>query len=494
MSIHSKPELKINLGFTTPSISHKKINSVNLLSSNSRRYNPDNQKKCSNKGLLNLKSTSNINSHNNVINYNSNIMTKSGINKVMISQNLKNKRIEINLNKQNSPRIKYNKIIGDNALLFNKKQCTSHNNIKNIYNTNNNINFNINSSRQINHMKNQKSLNNINININISKISTFYKKTKDKDKKDIIIKKNYINSMNNSRNNDKKEENNDNLKNNNINDNDILIKNQSQGNFKKPINIKSYLINHYRNNWNNPKNVNNKNNLNNIVPNHSLEYFSTNSNMSTNTNKNTNNTNINNNTNIYINNNTTSPNYINTEKSCNYYTARDLIQKNNKEGLNKIIKEIPNFDDKIIDINKEGKINVLQHSSNINSIHKYICNLNKGQRNKNQNKKNSPISNKTKVNKLNIHNNTNNINYIHNYTESNLYNKTYNFDKFNNYSKKSFSKLKEKSNQISKNIKSKKYLYGNNEINGTAIGTPEELHYFFIKLIQNGNRLNFDNK
>ena len=106
MSIYDKPELKINLDCNTPSICHKKINSVNFSSSNSYRYNQIDPKKYIHKNKLNVKSPSNINSKVNAINYNSNIMPKSGINKVMMSSNLKNKRIEINLNKKNSPRIK----------------------------------------------------------------------------------------------------------------------------------------------------------------------------------------------------------------------------------------------------------------------------------------------------------------------------------------------------------------------------------------------------
>ena len=88
----------------------------------------------------------------------------------------------------------------------------------------------------------------------------------------------------------------------------------------------------------------------------------------------------------------------------------------------------------------------------------------------------------------------NNTNYIHNNTESNLYNNTYNYEIYNNITKKTSPNMKEKNNLISKNIKSKKYLYGNNEINGASIETPEELHYYLIRLIQNGKKLNFDNR
>ena len=471
MSIYNKPDIKINIGCNTPSVCHKKINSVNFSSSNTNRYTQGNSKKYISKNQLNLKSSSNLNSESNLLNYNSHLVQSSNINKVLTSANLKNRRIEIDLNKNNSPRAKFNKSMGENMILFKNRQNTSQNNINNINNLNNNINYNINNNTQVNNNKNKNSSNNINININISKkiISTYYNKSKGKN--NIIVKKKSINSLDNS---NTKENKPDNINNNK----DILIKNQSQTNFSKLQNNNnndSYFLNYYSNN---PSNNNNK-----IAPNHSLGYFST---TSTNTNKNTSNTN-----NIYINCNTSS-NYVNTEKytsNSNYYSARDLIKKNYTNSVNKIIKE-----SKPTNISSQisGKINMLQHSSNINSIQNYLKYLNIGQKNKNYNKKNSPLMNKNKTHKLS----ENNINYYHNNTESNIYNTTYNFENKNNLAQKTYSRLKDSNNNIkimknNSNYNSK-INSGGNEINGVKIETPDELHFFYVKLIQEGKGINFD--
>ena len=75
-----------------------------------------------------------------------------------------------------------------------------------------------NNAKQINSTKSKNSMNNINININISKkiISTYYNKTKDK--KDIIVKKKSINSLNNSNSKENKNTNtNNNIKYHQIN-------------------------------------------------------------------------------------------------------------------------------------------------------------------------------------------------------------------------------------------------------------------------------------
>ena len=250
MSIYNKPDIKINIGCNTPSVCHKKINSVNFSSSNTNRYVQPNAKKYIARNQLDLKNSTNLNSETNMINYNSNIVPSPNINKVMTSANFKNRRIEIDLNKNNSPKNKFNASMGENMIIFKHKQSTSQSNINNI---NNNINYNINNTKQINNNKNKNSLNNINININISKkiISTYYNKSKDK--KNIIVKKKSINSLNNS--NAKENKNNINNKyhqistnireeNNNKsnNKNDVLIKNQSQINFSKLNNISQNLI------------------------------------------------------------------------------------------------------------------------------------------------------------------------------------------------------------------------------------------------------------
>ena len=316
MSIYNKPDLKINIGCNTPSF-HKKINSMNFSSSNTGRNQQENYKKYFSKNKLDLKHSPNINSENNIINYNNQqLIPSSSISKVLTSANVKNRRIEIDLNKNNSPNSsKFNKSVGENTILFKHKQSTSQNNINNKI-----INYNINNAKEIRHNKSKNSLNNINININISKkiISTYYNKSKDK--KNLIVKKKSINSLNNSNKKEKNKfnqsninnTNNNNCNNNNNNKDDIkkiinenITKNQSERIFKKIQNNESNLVNYYTNQSNN--NNNNNNNTNGNTGKHnSLGYFSTNSNMSTNTNKN----NYMNNSNIYMNNNNNNSNII----------------------------------------------------------------------------------------------------------------------------------------------------------------------------------------
>ena len=215
MSIYNKPDLKINIGCNTPSF-HKKINSMNFSSSNTGRNQQENYKKYFSKNKLDLKHSQNISSENNIINYNNQqLIPSSSISKVLTSANIKNRRIEIDLNKNNSPNSsKFNKSVGDNTILFKHKQSTSQNNINNKI-----INYNINNAKEINHNKSKNSLNNINININISKkiISTYYNKSKDK--KNLIVKKKSINSLNNSNKKEKNKFNQSNINNNNCSNN-----------------------------------------------------------------------------------------------------------------------------------------------------------------------------------------------------------------------------------------------------------------------------------
>ena len=479
MSIYNKPDLKINIGCNTPSF-HKKINSMNFSSSNTGRSQQDNSKKYLSKNKIDLKHHPNINSESNVINYNNQqIIPNSGINKVLTSANLKNRRIEIDLNKNNSPiSSKFNKSVGDSNLLFRHKQSTSQNNINNKI-----INYNTNNAKEINHNKSKNSLNNINININISKkiISTYYNKSKDK--KNLIVKKKSINSLNNSNKKESKNNKFTQINNNNFNskedikknNNEIIGKNQSERIFKKIQNNDSYLINYYSNQ--------NKNNGNH----NSLAYFSTNSNMSTNTNKNNNM----NNSNIYTSNN---PNYTRDDIYNNYYTNRNINKKNYNNAFNKIIKE--NKSTCFSQFQSPIGINHTQ-GNNINSIQNYLKYLNIGQKNKNY--KNTPIISKNKAHKLSA----NNINYNHNNTESNIYcnnyNSIYNYETYTTFSQNNYNKLNDENDNLIPNLKNKKPGVINKkgdikEINGFQIGSPEELHYFYIKLLQKGKKVNFDIK
>ena len=282
-----------------------------------------------------------------------------------------------------------------------------------------------------------------------------------------------------------------------------VVKNQSSNILKKFSNYESSM-----NNINNITSTQSKNSMNH----NSLGHFSTNSNMSTNTNKNNNHiskSNVNN-----YKNNINKNNHIN-------YTCNEILINNNKENnkknqgsvLNKIIKE-----------NKSMYLSQIQipfNSScsprNINSIQNYLKYLNLGQNNS-KNYKNSPY-NRSKYQKLSA----NNINYIHNNTENNIYNNTYNYDYSNNVftpnsyhnnnnnyinvpkddndnniiQKKSPSKStymtrrNKNSNQKCSNSNSENE---NKEVIGPSIESPEELHYFYVKIFQKGNNINFDNK
>ena len=153
---------------------------------------------------------------------------------------------------------------------------------------------------------------------------------------------------------------------------------------------------------------------------------------------------------------------------------------------------------------------------NINSIQNYLKYLHIG-----QNYKNSP-QNRSKNQKLSA----NNINFTHNHTENNIfdnfYTNTYNYQYGNAFSQNKYKYNKKNLNGIPKgenknniNIKdnpenisssfpkrikknSQKfdlcYLSENKDINSIPIECPEELHYFYIKMLQKGNNINFDNK
>ena len=455
MSVYNKPCLKDkSSNNSTPMISHKKNNSMNfsinevkLLCGSNILYK--NNIEAINNPNFNLQTENNIN--NNPINGNSNI------NKLFTSTNLKNKRIEIDLEKEKgyiNP--KFNNSARDNIMLLKNKQSTSQNNIKN-----------------------KNSFNNINININISKkiISTYYNKSKNKKN---ILKKNSINSINNS--NTKKIEN---VKYNRINNKDNIYKNPSEAILRKYSNKNANLRG--TNIANQNKNKLNYNSL----------YFSTN-----NTSQKINKNNINSSSNIYQNShmnyniddiNSKVINNFNTDKRNNEIEINNNKSKDNKSSYLSQI-QIP--------------MNVSFSPKNINSIQNYFKYLGSGQ-NKN-NYKNNIYNKNQKLSASNINN------YIHNNTDNNLYNNTFNNVKnsdfnenlygikniidlrknginLNNYNKINFSPNKK--NIIKKqNIqKSNKYnFYEYSELTELASETPEEFHYFFVKLFQKGKYLNFD--
>ena len=83
---------------------------------------------------------------------------------------------------------------------------------------------------------------------------------------------------------------------------------------------------------------------------------------------------------------------------------------------------------------------------------------------------------------------------MHNNTESNIYNNTYNYETQNTFSQKTYSRFKENNNNniIDMTKNNNKINSAINEINGTKIETPEELHFFYVKLLNDGKNINFD--
>ena len=153
MSVYNKPDIKDKSNSSnTPMVSHKKNHSMNY-SMNEGRFlkgNPNNilyKKNMENMGVE-IITNPNINIHTeNNINHNKNPLSANvnNINKLLTSTNLKNRRIEIDLEKDMS-NPKFNNSARDNIILLKSKQSTSQNNIMN---------------------KNKNNFNNINININI---------------------------------------------------------------------------------------------------------------------------------------------------------------------------------------------------------------------------------------------------------------------------------------------------------------------------------------
>ena len=473
MSIYSKPELKLNLGCDTPSYSHKKVNSLNY-TCNTGRFMQENSKKYFNKNKLEGKDNKNLNTENA---FNSNNIPKSSINKVLTSSNLNSRKIEIDLNKNYSPKSKFSKSMEENFILFKHKQSTSQNNINNkLMNLNSNNNL-----KEINSNKSKNSLNNINININISKkiISTFYNKYNGKN--NLIVKKKSINSLTNSNTKEQKfnkyckinKGKNEFKKLNNI---EKILKNQSELILSKKQSNDSCLFNYH------PNLIKNKENLN------SLAYFSTNSNLSTNTN--------NKNSNFNNSNTCSNVNYTCNDIYSNCYTKRERgnNRKNYGNTFNKIIKE-----------NKSSFFSQIQipirspHTpGNINSIQNYLKYLNLGQRNKNKNYKNCSPINKNNSHKLS-ENNTNFKNINESNIINNKFNITCNFENHNSFSKNNLTKRNDTEILIPKTKRNKTNNNSNNfsekkETNILSVECPEELHFFYIKILQRGNTLNFENE
>ena len=208
--------------------------------------------------------------------------------------------------------------------------------------------------------------------------------------------------------------------------------------------------------------------------------------MSTNTNNknsNYNNSNVGNNV-----------NYTCSDIYSNCYTKREREnnRKNYGNTFNKIIKENKSSFFSQIQI----PIRAPNTPGNINSIQNYLKYLNLGHRNKNKNYKNCSPINKNNSHKLS----ENNLN-LKNMTESNInnnkFNITCNFENHNSFSKNNFNKKNDTDIFIPKTKRNKACNNSNDftdikESNILSVECPEELHFFYIKLLQKGNNLNFE--
>ena len=451
MSIYNKPEMKIKMGNNTPSHIHKKNNSLNF-SSTSGRFIQDNNKYLKNR--LQLKNEyNNNNTVNNILTHN-NTNSNQNLNQIMSSTN-KNRIIEINLNKNNSPLTKMNKSLGENNIIFLRNPNTSKTNLnskipKNDSNNNNKEECNIIINNNINNDKNQfknKSSNNINININISKkvYSTYFNKTKYGNSNEYIRRKKSVNSIG-----DQGIKEMDNKK--NYNDKEDIKQNQNNSN-KISLNYNS------------------------------LGLMSTTSNMSTNTNKN----NRGSKNNICINKSGYSKNALNNNTYNDIYNINNDKEdkKNSGNIISKIIKE-----NKSIQLSQiQVPMNSSNSPRNINSLQNYIKYLNIGK----ENNKRSNVYSRTKNQKLSA----SNINYVHNNTESSAYHSEYqnnlrkntvneiDNNKKNTNSESSPYRILKRNNTNIQNIETK-----GNKIH--SVDCPEELHYFYIKIFQKGKKMNFD--
>ena len=181
-----------------------------------------------------------------------------------------------------------------------------------------------------------------------------------------------------------------------------------------------------------------------------------------------NNINKNKNCNIIINNNIN--NNINNHINTNPNIKEDENKNKNMNNINinihiskKVIKQIQSKDDKAMFLNQiQIPMNSVQRNNNAKNYLKYKEN----------------ITNKTSQ-KLS----TNNLNLKHNNTENNLFNKSF------NTTYKKFGKNSPRKNSVY--IKRKKN--GNNNFD-IDVDCPEELHFFYIKIFQRGNKINFEKK
>ena len=485
MSVYNKPELKYKAGTSTPSYSHKKSNSLNF-TMGTGKFIPESSSKNLYKNNLDNKSNIKIST-----NYKNLMNSNSCINKILTSTNLQHKRIEIDLNRENS-NSKFNNTERDNIILLKNKNSTSQKDIisnksyKDENNSNKECNIIINNLKEKNNNKsksNLNNLNNINININISKkiISTYYNKSKDK--KNIVIKKNSVNSINGT--NLKQTEN---TKYYRINNKDNMNKNPSEIILSKfSSNDPNILnINNSSTNTNTNKSKNNKN--------HSL-YFSSNSNKNILYNK-TNSNNTYKSNNINYTSNDIYNNANNNKANLNY---KNYKKKNNGSVINKNVK-----DNKSMYLSKiQIPINASYSPRSINSIQNYLKYLNLGQNIKNF--KNSP-QNKTKnqnqkfsASNINSMNNNNVENSVYNNNKSN-YEKDNNEFKYNTFNKSEINNNiirncspKNKNSKVKKR-RNESNISLNNEIGDFNFENPEELHYFYVKIFQKGKIINFDDK
>ena len=170
--------------------------------------------------------------------------------------------------------------------------------------------------------------------------------------------------------------------------------------------------------------------------------------------------------------------YINNTESKEISTGNT---RKNQENLNKMKKENKSM------FLSQNQLPLKTPASprNVNNIQNYIR-LNQGKNNTSKNNKKSPN------NKNNQKLSANSVNLVHNNTENNisekLYNTTYNIEESYNTNKKT------EKNSPKKSIYINRKSYKRNQNFDIDVDCPEELHFFYIKIFQKGNKIDFERK
>ena len=176
-----------------------------------------------------------------------------------------------------------------------------------------------------------------------------------------------------------------------------------------------------------------------------------------------------------------------------------IIEKKNGSVYNKKVKE-----------NKSTYLSQIQIPMNVSFSPRNFNNMQNYLKYLNISKNNKIIKNNPQNKSQKLSGNINNNNYLYNNTDNNLniYNRSENESTHNNKNLIDANK-EEKINNINRysafrngnignnqgnNYKNNESNYYEKDINDFSFESPEELHYFYVKIFQRGKSLNFDKK